>query len=200
MFEVLRNTVLFTVALFLPLNSAMAQQVRGIDPSYPTVVSNSNVWNLYHQYQVAIEEVDKSLSKNNAGMLTHDATRWQAYIDNWRAYTAYMQSQSFLDMPVTHGRNWDISDPLNPPCEFKDNVNACEYMSLLVTARDELILSASAELPMHLYPADLTRQQALWTAMEGFLVFMMNNSPLDEPVTAAEENLGLKPGFDHTGQ
>lgn len=170
---------------------------KGIDPVFPTTVSNSNVWKIYHDYQVMIEEIDKSVTKGNAGTLSHDATRWRAYLNGFRAYTAYWQTQAFLDMPVSHGRNWDIADPLNPPCEFKDNTAACELMALVVTARDELILSASAELPMHLYGQDLTRQQSYWDAMEGYIGFMETNTPMDEPITAAEENLGLKPGFDH---
>lgn len=175
--------------------SAIAQD-RGIDPNYPTIVSNQNIWKMYSDYQLMLEEMDKSLTKSNAGLLTHDATRWQTYLLHFRNYTSYWQGHSFLDLPVTHGRDWDITDPLNPPCDFKDNTSACELMALIVGARDELVLSASSELPMHLYPADLLRQQTYWDAAEGYINFMTTNSPLDQPVTAAEENLGLVPGFD----
>lgn len=184
------------LAALLLAGGAMSQEVRGIDPNYPTTVANQNVWKMYSDYQIMLEEMDKSVTKQNAGTLTHDAARWQSYIDAMRLYVAYWQSQQFLDLPVTHGRNWDISDPLNPPCEFKDNTATCELMALVVSARDELVLSSSAGLPVHLYPSDLARQQSYWAAMEGYIQFMLANSPLDEPVTAAEENLGLKPGFD----
>ena len=122
---------------------------KGIDPNYPTTVKNQNIWKLYTDYQMMLEEIDKSVTKKNAGMLSHDAVRWQSYIAGFRAYTGYWQGKAFLDMPVTHGRNWDISDPLDLSCDFKDNTAACELMALLVSARDELVLSASAELPLH---------------------------------------------------
>lgn len=189
------KTILFAVLLAIPV-MGFAQDTRGIDPNYPTIVSNQNIWKMYSDYQLMIEEMDKSLTKSNAGMLTHDATRWQTYIDHFRNYVAYWQGHAFLDLPVTHGRDWDITNPLNPPCDFKDNTSACELMALVIGARDELILSASAELPMHLYPADLARQHMYWAAAEGYIGFMTANSPLDQPVTAAEENLGLVPGFD----
>lgn len=188
---------LMAVSVLLYGMAMAAPTPAGIDPVYPTTVSNQNIWKMYSDYQLMLEEMDKSLTKSNAGMLTHDATRWLAYINHLRAYTVYWQGHAFLDLPVTHGRNWDISDALNPPCNFKDNTSACELMALVIGARDELVLSASGELPMHLYPADLSRQQGLWDAMEGYIAFMLANSPLDQPVTAAEESLGLTPGFDN---
>lgn len=196
MLAYLKATILMAAMLLLP--GAMAQDTKGLDPTYPTRVSNQNVWKMYADYQIMLEEMDKSVTKQNAGTLSHDAARWQAYISGMRSYVAYWQTQQFLDLPVTHGRDWDVSDPLNPPCTFKDNTSTCELMALVVSARDELVLSASAGIPVHLYPADLTRQEQYWTAMEGYITYMQQNSPLDEPVTAAEENLGLKPGFDNS--
>lgn len=195
MIAYLKATILMAAMLLLP--GAMAQDTKGLDPTYPTRVSNQNVWKMYSDYQIILEEIDKSVTKQNAGTLSHDAVRWQGYIAGMRSYVAYWQTQQFLDLPVTHGRDWDVSDPLNPPCTFKDNTATCELMALVVSARDELVLSSSAGIPVHLYPADLARQEQYWQAMEGYITYMQQNSPLDEPVTAAEENLGLKPGFDN---
>lgn len=200
MFELFRNTILVAAAMFLPFSPALAQQSKGIDPDYPTMVSNQNVWYTFQQYQIWLEEIDKSISKKNAGTLSHDAERWRTYINSLRGYWVYWQSQSFSDYPVTHGRDWDLTEPLDVRCEFKDNIAACELMALVINARDELALSASAGLPMHAYPADYQRQQSYWVSMEGYIDFMLANSPLDEPVTSAEENLGLKPGFDKSAQ
>ena len=189
---------LFAIAVTLSLG-VMAQQAptaRGINPDYPAMISNQNVWNLYQQYQYMIEEIDKSVTRGNAGLLSHDAARWLSYINGMRAYVGYWASQSFIDFPVTHGRDWNLTGPLNPACDFKSNLAACEMMALAVGARDELALSASANLPIHLYPADAQRQEDYWKAMEGYIGYMAANSPLDQPVTAAEERLGLKPGFD----
>lgn len=183
--------VLFGLLTVLP---AAAQTQQGMDPQYPTTVSNSNIWKLYQDYQVMIEEIDKALSKSNSGLLSHDATRWNSYIANMRKYVSYWEGQAFLDLPVTHGRDWPITGPLNPPCDFKDNTSVCELQALLIGARDELVLSASAELPMHLYPQDQTRQATYWTAAEGYIAFLIEQGSIDEPVTAAEENLGLTPG------
>ena len=76
--------------------------------------------------------------------------------------------------------------------------HACDLGTLIINARDELTVSASAkDLPMHLLPADLARQQSYWSTMRDFITtFMQVIQPLDEPVTAAEEALGLEPGFD----
>ena len=198
MFDAIRIALIAAI-MAIP-GTAMTQEVRGIDPNYPTQVSNQNIWYTYQQYQVMLEEIDKSISKSNAGTLTHDSTRWKSYLSSLRSYWAYWQSQSFSDYPVTHGRDWDVGDPLPLTCDFKDNISTCELMALVINARDELVLSASAELPMHAYPADMGRQEMYWKQMEGYVDFMMANNPLDEPVTAAEENLGLQPGFDKTSQ
>ena len=196
MFESMKLAIAFAGMMLLSGNALSAPTTQGIDPDYPATISNQNIWYTYQQYQVMLEEIDKSISKKNAGTLTHDATRWKSYIASLRSYWTYWQSQSFADYPVTHGRNWNLTAPLELTCDFKDNISSCEMMALIINARDELALSASAELPMHSYPADMTRQESFWASMEGYIDFMLSNNPLDEPVTAAEENLGLKPGFD----
>ena len=194
MFDAIRIAIIAAVMAMPGLT--LAQEARGIDPNYPTMVSNQNIWYTYQQYQVMLEEIDKSISKGNAGTLSHDADRWNSYLASLRNYWTYWQSQSFTDYPVTHGRDWEVSGPLPLTCDFKDNISTCELMALVINARDELVLSASAELPMHAYPSDMSRQETYWSSMEGYISFMQMNNPLDEPVTAAEENLGLQPGFD----
>ena len=176
-----------------------AQQVpgakSGVEPVYPIATKNRNIANLYHQYQIFLEEMALSLTRETVGTLPQDAERWKSYIDSMRSYISFWQTQLFLDLPVTHGRAWELTEPLPVRCEFKDNVAVCDLQALVVDARDELALSASSTLPMHLLPADLQRQTEYWNAMEGFIdQFMLIVQPLDEPATAAEELLGLEPG------
>lgn len=187
---------LFVVALSAAI-ALPALAAPGIEPIYPIGTSNRNVWFLFQQYQIMMEEIDRSVTKDNMGTLPQDAARWLSYIDGMRKYTDYWQSQAYLDLPVTHGRSWELGDPLNPACDFKDNIAACDLMAMVADSRDELALSGSGDLPMHLSFADLMRQQQYWSAMEGFITqFMQVVQPLDEPVTNAEERLGLKPGFE----
>jgi len=183
-------------ALFLMSGFASAQ--TGIDPVYPAVTGNMNVRFIYERYQVFLEEIDKSITKGAPGTLSHDADRWLSYISGLEAYTDYWQAKNFIDWPVTHGKNYELANPLEPDCEFKSNQGACDLATLIVNARDEMVVSASAhDIPMHLLPADLLRQQSYWATMRDFIVtFMQVVQPLDEPVTAAEESLGTEPGFD----
>ena len=190
--------VLLSVGVAAPVFAA-----SGIDPTYPIATSNRNVWYLFQQYQVMLEEIDKSVTKDNMGTLPQDAARWVSYIDQMRNYTAYWQSVMYIDQPVTHGKAWELGDPLSPECTFKDNLSACDLMAMVGSSRDELALSGSGDLPMHLSPGDLTRQQQYWDTMAGFINdFMMSpgGHGTDEPITNAEERLGLNPGFDTEAQ
>ena len=191
-----RLTVLLSALMLLSVSfGAMA-----IEPVYPAATKNSNLWWIYQKYQNMIEEIDRSLTKSTAGALSHDATRWRTYISEISNYVVYWQSQAYLDYPVTFGKDWTVGDPLSPDCDFKSNLSACELMALVANARDELVTSASANIPLHLYPADLTRQESYWSAMLGYIDFIESMGTIDEPVTAAEANLGMKPGDEPPAQ
>ena len=51
MIEWFKVTLILASMLLLP--GAMAQETRGIDPNYPTVVANQNVWKIYHGREFA---------------------------------------------------------------------------------------------------------------------------------------------------
>lgn len=196
MMKKLLHSAVLAAAISTPLMPLQSSAATGIDPVYPTIISNMNIWHAYTQYQIMLEEIARSISKKNPGLLSHDAVRWESYINAIRSEFDYWQSTAFIDFPVTHGRDWELVGPLDLTCDFKDAPSVCQLMALVVNARDELALSTSAELPMHLYPADRARQDQYWNAMLGYITYLQTSGPLDEPVTAAEERLGLVPGFD----
>lgn len=178
------------------LVAGAANAQTGIDPVYPAVTGNMNVRFIYENYQLFSEEVALSITKGAPGTLSHDSDRWLSYIAALEAYAVYWQSKNTLDWPVTHGKNYELDNPIDTECEFKSNQAACDLATLIANARDELVISASAhDMPMHLLPADLARQQSYWNAMRDFITtFMLVVQPLDGPVTSAEESLGLTPG------
>jgi hypothetical protein len=141
------------------------------------------------------------VTHGTVGTVSHDADRWKSYINGLAAYTGYWQSKAMADWPVTHGRTYSLDDPLTVACDFKSNLGSCDLADLVINARNELVVSASSTgLPMHLFPDDLRRQQDAWTMMTDFIdQYMLVVQPLDEPVTAAEEALGITPA-DSTGQ
>lgn len=192
-------SIAFVIGLSVFASSSRAS--TGIEPVYPIQTGNLNVRFVYEQYQVFLEEVAHSITSGAPATLSHDADRWLSYISALRAYTTYWQGKLFLDWPVTHGKNYELGSPLEPTCTFKSNQAACDLATLVINARDELVVSATAkDLPMHFLPQDLARQQSYWTSMEDFInEFMLVVQPLDEPVTAAEEALGLEPGFKAEG-
>lgn len=167
----------------------------GVEPTYPITVKNMNVGKYYADYQIMLEEISQSVSKKNAGMLGHDALRWKSYTNGIRSEIAFWKTQAFLDLPVTHGVPDELGDPLDPECSFKDNSSVCQLLKVVSAARNELVLSSSADIPMALYPADEARQLALLDAMDGYIDHMSNGTPLDEPFTAAEERAGVTPPY-----
>jgi len=164
-------------------------------PTYPVVTSNMQVRSLYESYQQMLEEINNSLSKSTIGTLEADAGRWLSYVSSARSYSEYFQSIAMLDLPVTKGRLYELKNPIYPDLKFKENVAVQDLIDIVVGARDELVVSASAGIPMHLFPADLERQQSYWDAMQGLIEkYLLVVQPLDQPVTSAMENLGLDPG------
>lgn len=186
----------YLIGMSLLAASSVAIASEGLEPVYPAQTGNLNVRYVFEQYQIMLEEVSLSVSHGAAGTVSHDADRWKSYINGLQSYTTYWQSKAIIDWPVTHGRTYALDNPVSVSCEFKSNQAVCDLAALIVSAREELVVSASAkDLPMHMLPADLTRQQSYWTAMIDFIdQFMLVVQPLDEPVTSAEEALGLTPG------
>lgn len=175
---------------------AMSFGAQAVEPTYPMMTGNLNVRYVYEQYQVVLDEISNSVSQGAAGTLSHDADRWKSYIAALKSYTDYWQSVAMIDWPVTHGKDYQLDDPISVTCEFKSNQSVCDLGSLIVNARDELVVSASAkDIPMHMLPADLARQQSYWSTITQYIdQFMLVVQPLDEPVTAAKEALGMDPG------
>jgi len=201
--RLLRNLIFVMVidmkkipALALAVAMTAPVLAEGIEPIYPMQTGNLNVRYIYEQYQVMLEEIGLSVSQGAAGTVSHDADRWKSYITGLVSYTAYWQSKAMIDWPVTHGRTYELDGPIDVGCDFKSNQAVCDLSALVISARDEIVVSASAkDIPMHMLPADLTRQQAYWGAMVDFIdQFMLVVQPLDEPITSAQEALGLPLG------
>lgn len=167
-----------------------------IDPTYPVESKNMNVRTIYERYQMMLEEIGNSVTHGTIGTSPHDATRWKSYLAGLASYMTYWQGENIADWPVTHGRRYQLGDPLTVSCSFKDNLASCDLIDIVSNARDELVVSASSTgMPMHLLPDDLRRQQDAWSMMTGFIdQYMLVVQPLDEPVTSAQEALGLDPG------
>ena len=160
------------------------------DLSYPVTSKNVNVRSMYESYQGMLAEIAGSLSKETVATSTADAVRWKSYIAGFRAYSDYYQSLTVVDWPVTKGRSYELAEPQYPVYAYKENTAVHDLMDMVVNARDELAVSASNDLPMMLLPADMIRQQSYWVMMEGLIdKYLLVIQPLDQPVTAAIENL-----------
>ena len=160
--------------------------------TYPVTTNNLNIRSLYESYQQMLTEIDNSLSKGTIGTGRADAGRWLSYIASIQSYLDYYQSLSPIDWPVTKGRDYELKDPLYPDYEFKENTGVQDLIDMVVNARDELVTSASSELPMILYPADIERQNKYLESMRAFINgFLLAVQPLDQPITSAQEQLDL---------
>ena len=158
--------------------------------SYPVTSKNVNIRSLYESYQGMLAEITGSLSKETIATSTADATRWKTYILGFRSYSDYYQGLTVVDWPVTKGRTYTLAEPQYPTYEYKENTGVHDLMDMVINARDELAVCASNDIPMMLLPADIARQQSYWVMMEGLIdKYLLVIQPLDQPVTAAAENL-----------
>ena len=195
----LKVALALAIALLVPTTTwAEAPATRGVNAEYPLQTKNRTVVTMYHEYQILIEEVTESVSQGNAGLLTHDAARWRAAITSMSAYLDFAQSRAIPDYAATHGRPMDLLNPLFPECLFKSNPYVCEFLQDLMDARDELVVSSSNGVPRSLYPADETRQREYWEGMSNLIAYMEAYSPMDQPITAAEEQTGTAPPLTPT--
>lgn len=184
--------VLFSLVAVVPVGAN-----GDISATYPVESANMNVRTLFEKHQNMVEEINLSVTRGSIATLSNDATRWLSYIADFKSYTTYIQGIAFLDWAVTHGRNYTLDNPLTTECTWTDNTPICDLLDMVKNARDEIALSTSSKkMPMHFALADMARWFGFWDGMESYIKdYLLVSQPLDKPVLAAEEALGLVPGF-----
>ena len=162
------------------------------EPSYPVSTKNMQIWHMFQGYQHWLVEIEASTSKKGPEATPPDIERWNQNIAAMNNIMDTFNKMPPPDWAATHGRRYELTDPIYPTYEFKENLGVQTFIDMVSNARDELALSDSNDKPMHLTVHDEKRQRQYLTDMTTWITsFLEVTQPIDGPVTAALDALVL---------
>ena len=109
-----------------------------------------------------------------------DIKRLEKYLDSWEATVEWVVGQERLDLPHSHPLKHAVAPmPALPPVE---NAAVDDVVRYMVTARDELLMSASSNQATGLDAADAERHRKVLEKVADFLEnYIKQILPLDLP-------------------
>ena len=151
-------------------------------------VYNQDVRGLASRINRFITELMLSASANLANVSEFDASRLESYIRAIRTYHDWIMAQPQLDLPETAPRSYQLdADPTVPLIE---NEAIRDTIVMLEVARDELINSQSARMPVGLLSFDSRRVSAVVDKVEAFLnSYIREVQPLDLPESSPQRSM-----------
>jgi len=153
---------------------------------------NRNILVLYSKVNRYIEELHKSNSANASAMDEHDVKRVMIYLNDLRAYMAYVKAQPHPDLVEVHPRVRELVEPyILVPIE---NEACMEVCWLLEEFRDEMSNSQSSREHSGLLFFDMDRGVSLLDKLEKFIEdYAQDLLPIDRPRSSPYLNVLLVP-------
>jgi hypothetical protein len=143
-------------------------------------VYNQDIRGLASRINRFITELMLSASANLANVSEFDALRLESYIRAIRTYHDWIMAQPQLDLPETAPRAYAL-DP-DPTVAIIENEALRDVLTMMEVARDELVASQSARMPVGLLSFDSRRAMAVVDKVEAFLnSYIREVQPLDLP-------------------
>lgn len=141
------------------------------------------------------EELYKSVSSGVGHTNQFDQARWQAYVNAFRTYKAWVMSQPQLDLPETHPREIEVETMIEMQNVENEAIN--DVLNLFKILKDEMLFSQSARLPAGIIVHDSLRIDALIDKIESLLTaYVAVVHPVDFPESSPQE---LVSGAGKTG-
>jgi hypothetical protein len=148
-------------------------------------VYNQDVRGLASRINRFITELMLSSSANLANVSEFDAGRLESYIRAIRTYHDWVVGQPALDLPETAPRLYELD--ANPAVPVMENEAIRDTIVMLEVARDELINSQSARMPVGLLSFDSDRVSRVVDKVEAFLnSYIREVQPLDLPESSPQ--------------
>ena len=148
-------------------------------------VYNQDVRGLASRINRFITELMLSSSANLANVSEFDAGRLESYIKAIRTYHDWVIGQPALDLPETAPRLYELD--ANPVVPLVENEAIRDTIVMLEVARDEVINSQSARMPVGLLSFDSDRISRVVDKVEAFLnAYIREVQPLDLPESSPQ--------------
>lgn len=144
------------------------------------ITYNMDVLMLVRMLNRFIEEVSRSQSAGTTQATSADVARLSSYTAAINTYLQHTIAQPVLDLPETHPRTIELPSLSGIP----EMENDALFMAatLLETARDELIKSASTRLSSNLVVFDVTRLSAIISKCDALVSgYILTATPIDLP-------------------
>jgi hypothetical protein len=156
---------------------------------------NVDIVGLYNRMNRFIEEMMRSVSGSLSITNNFDTGRLNTYLDSVDRYHAHISKEPYLDLPETHPRLYKLYAA--PIVTSVENDDIDDIVNLLVLARDELLNSQSARMPVGLIAPDSLRFTAIIQKARNFLNdYIIPTQPLDLPESSPFEPMTIA---GHTG-
>ena len=152
-------------------------------------IYNQDIRGLASRINRFITELVSCTSANLANVNEFDAGRLESYIKAIRTYHDWVMAQPALDLPETQPRLHTLDpDPAVPTLE---NEAIRDAIVMMQAARDELVNSQSARMPVGLLPFDSRRMTSIVNKVEAFLIsYVREVQPLDLPESSPTRDMG----------
>jgi hypothetical protein len=161
----------------------------------PNAIHNMDIERLYDMHNRVVFEIQKSASESGTSFHEADIGRIKAYSKWIQDFKEWVVKRPRQDHPETHPELIDLEAPINFQKGENDAFNQLQRM--VIAARDELVMSASANQTTWLDDPDSIRFDQHWEKIDSLVSDHIDEiTTVDTPESSPRE-IGQGKGRTH---